>query len=317
MPGQRTALVTGAGGFCATHLAACLASDAGTSVVGLGRRREPSHSAGLADYVSCDVTDRTRLAQALRAIRPDWVFHLAGTSSGDRRHQLATNARGTENLLAALLRECPEASAVVMGTAAEYGQVPPRHLPVVEERPCRPRTAYGVSKYAATRAALRLHRAHGLRVIVARPFNMIGPLIPQSVVLGAVLRQIRDAIALGRRPAEVRVGPTDAQRDFVRVEDVAEALVRMVRGAHWGGVFNLCTGIATSVRTLLDLVAAAVDWPVHFTRVPSRGRRGGPNVMYGSYARAAQAFGFAPSHDLEAAVRHTCRVELGVAPTMA
>ena len=316
MPPLRTALVTGAGGFCATHLATYLAGEAQCAVVGLGRRPEPLHGAGLTDYLACDVVDSAGLARAVRTVRPDWVFHLAGTSQGGRRTLFATNARGTTNLLKAILREHPTAATVVLGTAAEYGSVPRRRLPITEEQPCRPRTAYGASKYAATQAAQRFHRVHRLRVVIARPFNIIGPLMPQSLVLGAVLSQIRGEIEANRRPAVVSVGRTDPQRDFVPVEEVVTALVRMVQGSHWGEIFNLCSGTPTPIRSLLDLVARAVDWPVRFTRHPARARAPAPLVIYGSYAKAANAFGFAPTQNLEEAVRRLCRLELGAPPAI-
>lgn len=311
MPPRRTALITGAGGFCASHLASYLAAEARCTIVGLSIDPEPVHPAGLTDYLRCDVTQAPSLVKAVRAIKPDWVFHLAGVTVGSRASVYAVNARGTANLLQAVLAERPGAATVVVGTSAEYGSVPRRRQPVREEQPCRPVTVYGASKLAASRAALRIHRTRGLRVVVARPFNMIGPLMPPSLLLGGVLRQIRDQIQVGHRPAVVRVGRTDPERDFVRVEDVVEAFVRMVRGQHWGEVFNLCSGTRTTVRTLLRLVAGSVAWPVRFEPHRKPAPRSGPGVLYGSYAKAAAAFGFAPGGDLPDAVRRICRAELG------
>lgn len=313
MPHPRTALVTGAGGFCATHLATHLTSEANCAVIGLGKRPQPLHSSGLTDYVECNVSDYERVARIIREARPDWVFHLAGTAEGSRQSVFATNARGTVNVLRAILSEHATAAAVVVGSAAEYGSVPRRRMPITEQQPCRPRTPYGTSKYAATRAALRFHRAHGLRLVVARPFNMIGRLMPPSLVLGAVLTQIRSAIAARRRPAVVTIGPCDAHRDFVLVEDVAAALTRMVQGPHWGEVFNLCSGKPTAIRSLLRMVARAVDWPIKFTRDRAVARRRGVSVAYGSYQKAAKAFGFTPNTDLEEAIHRICHLELGAA----
>lgn len=307
---SRTALITGAGGFCATHLATRLASGHRCTVVGLSIDPRPLHDAGLADYVRCDVSDTAAVRRIIRRVKPDWLFHLAGISSGSRKTVFAVNASGTVNVLTALVTEHPAAAAVIVGSAAEYGSVPRSRLPITEDQLCRPSTAYGASKYAATRAALRLHRTRGLKVVVARPFNMIGALMPPSLVLGAVLERIRCAIAVGERPARVMVGPTDARRDFVLVEDVCAALIRMARGDHWGEVFNLCSGEPTEIRTLLRMIAHEVNWPIRYVRDYGIAKSRGPAVSYGSFARAAQAFGFAPSPDLGGAIRRLCRLEL-------
>jgi GDP-4-dehydro-6-deoxy-D-mannose reductase len=304
-----TALVTGAGGFVAMHLASRLASD-GCRVVGFGNFPAPLHPDGLSDYVQGDVTDYTALARMVRRARPDWIFHLAGVTGGSRRSVFATNHRGTVNLLEAMLAERPGASAVVMGTSAEYGSVPRNQLPITESHACRPLTPYGASKHAATKAARRYSR-RGARVVVARPFNLIGAFMPPTLVLGTVMDQVRRAKAAGVRPARVVIGPTDARRDFVTVDDVTAALVRMVQGPFWGEIFNLCTGKATSIRTLLGLVARSAGWPVKFTRDRTAPKSRGVSVSYGSYAKAAAAFGFAPDTDLEGAVRRICRLQLG------
>jgi GDP-4-dehydro-6-deoxy-D-mannose reductase len=304
-----TALVTGAGGFVGMHLASRLAAD-GCRVAGFGNFPEPLHPEGLTDYTQGDVADYPAVARAIRRARPDWIFHLAGITGGSRRIVYATNHRGTVNVLEAMLAERPSASAVVMGTAAEYGAVPRSLLPITEAQPCRPLTPYGASKHAATRAAQRLAR-RGVRVVVARPFNLIGAFMPPSLLLGRVMEQLRRARENAERPARILVGPTGARRDFVTVDDVTDALVRMVRGPFWGEVFNLCSGRATAIGALLTSVARSAPWPVKFTRDRTARVGRGVSVSYGSCAKAAAAFGFAPDTDLERAVRRICRLELG------
>lgn len=311
---SRVALITGAGGFLSMHLAGSLAGDDARTVVGFGNFPEPLHPEGLSDYVHGDVTDYAGVAHVIREIRPDWVFHLAGIAGGSRRSLQATNYHGTLNLLEAVMAERPAAGVVVMGTAAEYGAVPRRRMPITEQQPCRPLTPYGASKHAATRAALRYSKRYGVRVVVARPFNLIGAFMPPTLVLGAVMAQIKRAIAAGDRPARVAVGPTDARRDFVQVEDVCTALIHMVRGPHYGEIFNLCTGTATAIETLLQMVSRSAGWPVRFRRDRSIAKTRGVSVIYGSYTKAAEAFGFEPDADLEKAVRRLCRLELGAAP---
>ncbi len=298
-----TCLITGVGGFCARHVAARLDQEGGCRVVGTGLRAQPPAGIRLDDYLQADVCERGALAAIVRKTKPDWVVHLAGLREGTDADVQRVNVEGSGNLLEALRQDAPEARVLLIGTAAEYGFVDEADLPVTEQHPCRPVGVYAMSKHEAVRAGLELARRDRLKVVVARPFNVIGPGLPPSLVLGAVLNQAVRAARAAADPVVLRVGNLDAQRDFVAVGDVADAYVRMLRSDHWGEVFNLCSGRPYAVRAAVELLLARAGRPIRMEVDPARVRRSEVRVNYGSYEKARRAFGFTPVTSVEESIR--------------
>jgi GDP-4-dehydro-6-deoxy-D-mannose reductase len=249
-------LVTGAGGFCGSRLTALLRGQ-GRQVRSLGLGpAAPDHF-----HISSPL-DGPGIRHALEAFQPDWLFHLAGTfDAGDPAVQESVNAGFAGAVFDALraldLRTC---RVLVFGSAAEYGPAPPERLPIGEDEPCAPDSAYGRTKLRQTELALAAS-AEGFPVAVLRPFNILGPGLSARLALGRFARQVAE-IARGRQAPVVTTGDLSGTRDFIDVDDVAELAVELA--AHPlapGLIVNLCTGRETPVRHALHelLRLAGVD----------------------------------------------------------
>ncbi len=296
---SRCVLITGALGFCARHLASRLAAEPGVRLVGLDVVQAPAPGP-LDELVVGDVADQRVISQLIQRLQPDRVFHLAGAIGIPAAEVYRVNLLGTVSLLDAIKVHAPAARVLVVGSAAEYGPVTLADNPVSEEQPCRPRGAYAVSKHGATLAALDFARV-GLRVVVARPFNIVGAGIPSSLVVGAVLGRVRQALASGSEPV-VRIGNLDTVRDFIAVEDVVEAYVKLVASEHWGTVFNLCSGEPRTVREVIERLLSHAPRELRLEIDPALVRPDDVPVVYGSSRKAHDAFGFEPRIPLEQAI---------------
>lgn len=302
LPGP--ALITGGAGFIGRALARRLAAD-GVDVVTLDR----PGSRGEGRHVEGDVTDRTFLAATLEGLRPATVFHLAGTSSEADLEQLhRLNALSAVHLCEALERVRPGATAVFAGSAAEYGVVPRDELPAREDRALRPSTHYGASKAMQTVAVLPFAR-RGLRVVVARLANVLGPRMPRSLALGRWLQALADQLPSDR--LRLATGPLGAVRDFVDVQDVARLLVRLAGSeAARGQVVNVCSGRGTTLRALAEGVRQAVSRRLPACEVTLHEEesdgRGGPSAFVADPALLVTLLGplslIPLEHTLEAAV---------------
>ena len=176
-----------------------------------------------------------RWLDLLRRVRPDLVFHLAGIQQGEAKDIYRTNVMGAVHLLEAVRQECHSSRVLLVGSAAEYGLVGKNELPVTESTPCKPQGPYGLSKYASTLAGLDWSRQFGMKVVIARPFNIIGAGISPNLFAGALLARAREALATQGDPM-VKVGNMESQRDFIAVEDVVEAYMRcwkVITGARF------------------------------------------------------------------------------------
>ena len=249
------ALVSGSTGFSGTFLVAVLRAR-GIEVSAVSQR------ADTAGVQRIDLTSSAAWAGVLRDVRPDHVFHLSGVMHApDTSSFVAQNTAAAAALLDAVASEqLAPASLLFVGTAAEYGLVPESALPVSETFPALPRSPYGISKYAQTQLALDAAR-RGLRVIVARPSNLIGPGMPLGTALGSFARQIRD-IEQGRRAPVLHVGDLSTSRDFIDVRDAVEVYATLATERDFRGVVNVSSGEHVTMHWILDELIAHFGVPV-------------------------------------------------------
>jgi GDP-4-dehydro-6-deoxy-D-mannose reductase len=231
-------LVTGLDGFAGTHLQSqmeCLPLDFNSKSVNL--------------------LDVKSLRQAVGSIMPDAVIHLAAQSSvpasfENPEQTIATNFTGTLNLLTALREIRFKGRFIFVGSGDTYGLVAEHDLPIVEQHPLRPRSPYAVSKVAAEALCYQWSQTADFNIIMTRPFNHIGPGQDTNFVVSDFAKQLA-LIKLGRQPAILNVGDIDVTRDFTDVRDVVAAYVLLLRHGRNGEVYNVCSGVERSIRSIL------------------------------------------------------------------
>lgn len=257
-------LITGIGGFIGPRLARNLLEH-GHRVSGTWLENTPPPNVEGADLYHADLMDRNSLDRVFEAAKPDAVVHLAGLSSvGDSWNRpgeyFQVNVLGTENLLEAA-GDC----RIVFASSAEvYGPVPAEEQPIHEERLPDPRSPYALTKAAAERLAL----ARG--AVVARSFNLVGPGQAPGFVLPSFAGQL-SAISRGEQTA-LKVGNLTARRDFVHVEDGAEAFRVLVESGRPGRIYNIAGGQALSVAEVLDRLCAVAGLKPPVEEDPERMR---------------------------------------------
>jgi GDP-4-dehydro-6-deoxy-D-mannose reductase len=238
------ALVSGSTGFSGGFLCAALRAQ-GFEVHAVSQR------ADVAGVERVDLTSSEAWARVLRTVRPDHVFHLSGVMYSAKLSDFAQhNTAAAAALLDAALADKPSGAVLLVGTAAEYGIVPETELPVVESFPASPRMPYGATKYAQTQLGLDAGR-RGLRVIIARPSNIIGPGLPTGSALGSFVRQLRQ-IELGQRAPVLNVGDLSTSRDFIDVRDVGEAFVALAKHPNFSGIVNVSSATHLTLRSVLE-----------------------------------------------------------------
>lgn len=304
------ALIFGASGFSGRHLARHLAQCGDLKIIGADICESPSEPDDLDDYAAVDIGDREQVERVITDSQPDWIFNLAGQVHGDAEDIYRTNVMGTVYILESVRSEIPEARVLLVGSSAEYGPVEKECLPITEEQFCRPIGAYGASKAAATLAGQSYARQYGLKIVIARPFNIIGAGIPESLVLGAILKRTRDALSSMEEPI-IRVGNIDTQRDFVDIEDVVDAYIAMIQGDFWGEVFNLCSGKPRSIRDIIEMTLAETPKPVRIEIDPALVRANDTALLYGSLEKAEKAFAYRPKKSIEQSVKEAWRSVMG------
>lgn len=294
------ALVTGVNGFCGRPLAQRLLAE-GMSVHGVDLQTSADNRLTLASYNSADLSASDTIRTVIREVQPDWVFHLAGLTVGDPKKIFEVNTIGTVNLLEGLRENAPKARLLVVGSAAEYGEPNPPDALVAETHPCDPKGPYGISKYAATIATFDYVRRFGMHAIVVRPFNIIGPGVPGSLLLGAILSRTLAALERPEEPV-ITAGNLETYRDFVSVQDIVDAYLLAIQSGTPGELYNVCSGQPTKMRDLVDLALSHAPRPVRVEIDPALIRPNDIMKFVGDGSKARDSFGFVPSVSLESAV---------------
>ncbi|MGH3570029.1 MAG: NAD-dependent epimerase/dehydratase family protein [Pseudonocardia sp.] len=259
----RTVLVIGAAGLIGVPVVRCLLRD-GFRVVavddgsaGTLRTLDEFNDRPQVVVRVADIRHRAALAVLVAMERPWGVVHLAARHFIPHCERfpaetLEVNVMGTQHLLDACAEHPPE--RVIFASTADVYDVSAH--PHSEDDPVGPIGVYGVSKLLGERLLRdQGHRLDGCTIAVVRLFNVYGPGDPHPHLLPEVLRQLRHGSVL-------RLGDLESARDFVYVEDAAEALVTLL---HVGqpGVFNIGTGTATRgcelVQAVAELIGREVD----------------------------------------------------------
>lgn len=266
-------LVTGAGGFIASHLVEALVL-AGARVRAFVRYNSrgdlgllallPAERLAQVEIVAGDLRDLPALQQAMSGITH--VFHLGALvpipySYVQPAEVVATNVTGTLNVLLAARQ--PGVERVVHTSTSEvYGTA--QRVPIDERHPLQGQSPYSASKIGADKLAESFYRSFELPVVTLRPFNTYGPRQSARAVIPAIIVQ-----ALTQEV--VQLGNLDAWRDLTYISDTVNGFLRVAQtpGVE-GETFNLGTGAEVRIGDLAQQIIELVGRPVSLGMDPER-----------------------------------------------
>nr|WP_294504874.1 NAD-dependent epimerase/dehydratase family protein [uncultured Rhodopila sp.] len=251
-----TYLVTGGAGFIGSHLCEALVArgDSVRVIDDLSTGHRHNLPPGVPLIVG-DVADADAVARAMEGV--DGCFHLAAIASVEKgvTDWLGThraNITGTITVFDAIRRQGSRIPVVYASSAAVYGDA--TTVPIAETEPRTPLSAYGADKYSCELHARVASHVHGIPTAGLRFFNVYGPRQDPKSPYSGVISIFCERIAAGQ-PINI-FGDGGQTRDFVYVADVVAALLAaMALRPADAPVFNVCTGIPTSVQALAVLIA--------------------------------------------------------------
>jgi len=279
------ALITGMGGFTGRYMAERLVSE-GYRVWGT------AHGTGYvppdATPLVADLLNQTELTDAVQAVQPDVVVHLAAIAQvayDDIASLYAVNVVGTRNLLAAIDRLPTPPRAVLLASSANvYGNATEG---VIDETVApQPANDYALSKFAMEYLAKRWGDKFPIGIV--RPFNYTG--VGQSEAF--LLPKIVSHFARGERT--IALGNFDVSRDFSDVRDVVNIYARLIGVKPRGETFNVCSGEGRTLQSVLDLLADIAGYEIDVKVDPRFVRANEVRKLVGSNAKLRSAIGDTP-----------------------
>lgn len=294
-------LVTGGAGFIGSHVVDRLVAAGHTVVVvddlSTGRKEfvNPRAKLHVADIRSPD------LAKVFEAESPEAVIHLTAQaevrrSVEDPALDAAVNVGGMLNLLLCCQRAKVPRVVYASTGGAVYGDT--TTLPTPEDHPTRPASPYGISKLIAEHYLACWGTLYGIGGIALRYANVFGP---RQNPLGeaGVVAIFAHRIVLGE-PITIN-GDGEQTRDYVYVEDVAEATLRALERPDARGVVNIGTGFETSVNALLRQLEAVAGLKADAHHGPPKPGEQHRSVLDASLAK--RLLGWTPRVTLEEGLR--------------
>jgi len=304
-------LVTGGAGYIGSHTVRRL-REAGIDTVVLDTLERGRAEALLgAPLVVGSIADESLVAEVCTEHSITAVIHFAahksvGESMVNPGPYWTNNVQGTVHLIEGMLA-ADVRTIVFSSSAAVYGS--PEQVPITEQAPIRPENVYAETKAMMERVIEWYGVTSGLTWASLRYFNAAGA--SADGVIGEDWSSTTNLVPLVMRAALTDAGPVDVfgtdfdtpdgsgVRDYIHVEDLAEAHLSALRHLEDGGenlTVNLGTGTGTSVLEILSMTAE-----VHGAEVPHRlaeRRIGDPATVYADSTRAATELGWTATRDL-------------------
>ena len=312
-----TALITGVTGQDGSFLAEQLV-EAGWRVVGLHRRSASPNLwrldalRGRITLMEADLLDQGSLCEALRATRPDHVYHLAAQSfvPTSWRQPLLTGevtALGTARMLEALRLVWPEARFYQASSSEMFGLA--AQTPQTEETPFHPRSPYGVAKVYAHHLTINYRESYGLFAVSGVLFNHESERRGEEFVTRKIAMGAARAAAGDREP--LRLGALEVRRDWGFAGDYTRAIHAMLCQDQPTD-YIISSGSSHRVRDFAALAYAAVglDWRNHVVEDPALLRPAEIPELRGDPARAMAGLGWRPSLDFAGLVERMVRAEV-------
>lgn len=305
-------IVTGVAGYIGGQIALRL-KDAGYTVYGIDRREPPVHLRGVCDgFLYQDFASDVALAWII-AKQPGAIIHCAGTSLvgpsvKNPSEYYNNNVSKTLKLLDIVKNSMPRCKFIFSSSAATYGE--PVMNPIHEVDPKEPVSPYGESKLMIDMMLESYHKAYGLDYVSFRYFNACGadPQGRHGQEPGAT-HLIAKLLEATRDDGQFKIYgddyPTDdgtCVRDYVHVDDIAQAHVLALYMRVEPGVYNLGSNQGTSVKQVMERARIIVG------KMPNVGvearRAGDPPVLVAS-ADKYNAIGWRKNYTLDDMIQHS------------
>lgn len=209
------------------------------------------------EWISGDMASQHEVYSAITGVNV--VVHLVSTtlpknSNDDPIYDIQSNVVSTLQLLNCMVAQGVKKIVFISSGGTVYGD--PVNLPINENHPTNPKVSYGISKLMIEKYLLLFQYLHGIQVRILRVTNPYGERQRVESAQGAVGVFVKKA--LDYHPIEIW-GDGSVTRDYIYISDVAEAFVRAIYYEGNKSIFNISSGIGTSLNDLVKEIEAVLN----------------------------------------------------------
>ncbi len=305
---KKNILVTGAGGFIASHLVEMLLNKGAkvkalvkyNSSSNIGWLEEASENENLT-IIHGDIRDPFQVNSLLENI--DIVFNLAALigipySYAAPQSYVETNLLGTMNILEAA--KLHKTSKIILTSTSEvYGTA--IKVPITEEHPLQAQSPYSATKIAADMMGKAYSCSFDLPITIVRPFNTFGPRQSLRAVIPTIITQ-------ALKGKTIKIGDTKPVRDFNFVLNTCEGFISAaLKGKNNAEIYNIASGEEHTIGETASLIAEIIGAKLELTHDPKRDRPSNSEVMrlLGDYSKAKKELGWSPRYTFKEGLTQT------------
>jgi UDP-glucose 4-epimerase len=236
------------------------------------------------EWVAGDISSMHDVSDAIQGV--DAVLHMVSTtlpksSNDDPVFDVQSNVVGSLHILNAMVTHCVPSIVFISSGGTVYGN--PLYLPVDENHPTNPVVSYGITKLAIEKYLQVYERLHGIKAITLRVANPYGERQRLETAQGAVGVFLHHAIK--GVPIEIW-GDGSVTRDYIHVSDVAEAFSSALDYSGEQRLFNVSSGIGTSLNDLITEIEDVLGQSIERHYLPGRPFDVPANVLCNELARS-------------------------------
>jgi UDP-glucose 4-epimerase len=233
----------------------------------------------------------------------DAVLHLVSTtlpknSNDDPIYDVQSNVVASLQMLNAMVAQNIRKLVFISSGGTVYGN--PVYLPIDEKHPTDPFVSYGITKLAIEKYLHMFERLHGIQAITLRVANPYGERQRIETAQGAVGVFLHHAL----KGIPINIwGDGSVTRDYIHVSDVAQAFVKALDYTGQNRVFNISSGVGTSLNDLITTLECTLGKPIERRYLPGRTFDVPVSVLANDLAR--DQLTWAPAVSLSSGIAHT------------
>jgi len=311
-------LITGIGGFVASHLADLLLEKS-EEVYGTYRWTEDlsriKHIKDKIKMIPADLLDMSSLIRAIAENKPDFIFHLAAQSYVQDSFTnpiitVETNTIGTVNLLETIrlikdyIHKDYDPVIQVCSSSEFYGKVDAHETPITENNEMRPGNQYAVGKIGADAAAYFYAKYYGMKIIRTRMFTHTGY---RRTMLSAECNFARQIARIenGLQEPIIKHGNLNSVRTWANVKDAVKAYYLLVRKGKPGEVYNIGGKVNKTIGEMLDYMISLSPMKDKIKKLqdPALVRKIDVNLQIVDYSKFKNDTGWEPEISFEDTIK--------------
>jgi len=306
-------LITGYSGFVSKHFLDYLEKNlCNAQILGLDTN-EPTFDQDSYKSIKCsfkkvDLLNKNQVEEVIKEFKPNYILHLASYSSvayswKNPVESFTNNTNIFLNLIEAVRINNCICRVLSIGSSEEYGNVATEDIPLKESQVVKPLSPYAVARVSQEMLSKVYADSYNMDIVLTRSFNHIGVGQKDIFVIPSFAKQLIELKKSTTQKRELITGDTSIVRDFIDVRSVVEAYYLLFKKGKKGEIYNICSGIGTSLNEVIKMMTSILDLDINHTIDPQLVRPNDNKVIIGSNEKIVKDTGWKNSITLEQSLK--------------